>query len=116
MSIDYPKANNHLAIFAKRWADGEISHESWRRERRRVVRQVISAQSDWQGEAIPLPGSKPKQPTLPALPVEAAAVKRAAVTNPELATSSEAAHDEVLLLAVLLVAAIGAAVILLYVY
>lgn len=116
MSIDYPKANNHLAIFAKRWADGEISHESWRRERRRVVRQVLAAQTDWQGEVIPLPGSKPKQPTLPAMPVEAAAAKRAAAATPLLATPSEAVHDEVLLLAVLLVAAISAAVILLYVY
>lgn len=40
MKKDYPEANARLAEVAKSWAEGEISHDVWRKERRNVLSAI----------------------------------------------------------------------------
>ena len=61
MKNDYPNANARLAEVAKSWAEGEVSHDEWRKERRSVIASLLSSRRDWlSGENRTLPPKRTK--------------------------------------------------------
>lgn len=112
MSQDYPRANARLAEVGRHWADGEVSHETWRRERRSILREVCNKRADVQGEGVlpalrPAPVAAPVEVTSPDLPAVPAARK---TESADPLPPDEVKNDDVLLLALLLILVIVSAV------
>lgn len=102
MIQDFPQANARLAEVARHWADGEVTHETWRRERRNILREICSKRADYQARS-PLPVVQAPRPVeAPVAPVQAESKVSVAVVEP----ASDIANDEVLTLALLLVAVV----------
>ena len=116
MMTDYPKANARLAAVARNWADGEVTHETWRKIRNGIIRELVSGKPDATGSDIPAVTTMPPRKASPAsTPLATSPVLPVVEINPANAASPEASHDEVLLLALLLVAVLAGALFWLYV-
>lgn len=117
MKKDYPEANARLAEVAKSWAEGEVSHDVWRKERRSIISTVWDRKSDWessQNRTLPAKNkvTAPANLTMPNVTIPAQlAVAHAALYE---ADDADVSHDEVLLLAVLLLSMLFTAVFMLY--
>jgi hypothetical protein len=115
MKSDYPQANARLAEMAKNWADGEVSHETWRKERHNIIKSLLTSGKDWvAGEALAIPkrvvsASRATLPIMPALPQS---VLMGATIAPQ---QTEVSKEEVLLLAVLLATMLITSMLLLYI-
>jgi CHASE1-domain containing sensor protein len=119
MKNDYPNANARLAEVAKSWAEGEVSHDEWRKERRSVIASLLSSHRDWlSGENRTLPPKRAKtiNSTLPTIKVPPNLLAGSDAQVSVLLTAEvEATDDDVLLLALLLLVMILTAILLLYV-
>lgn len=120
MTADYPNANARLASVARSWADGEVTHEAWRKCRNGVIRDILRDKRDCpvsgaagQGAVTrpAMPASADRNPTAPTLPVGAPVVPADSSS-----TEVEAARDEVLLLALVLAIALVAAILWFYLF
>lgn len=112
MSQDFPQANARLAEVARHWADGEVSHETWRRERRTILREICNRRSDVQiGSPLPVQRKVPlTDVTSPVMPVAPVVPK----ATPEAAPAELAENDDVLILALLLVLVLAGAILVFY--
>ena len=119
MTKDYPEANARLAEVAKSWAEGEVSHDVWRKERHTIISTVWSKKRDWDSnQNHTLPIKKKAVLPLPSLtmpnmvvPPQLSSVNSASLYH---MMDAEVSHEEVLLLAVLLLSMLFTAVFLLY--
>lgn len=118
MTADYPNANARLASVARSWADGEVTHEAWRKCRNGIIRDILRNKHDCPTSgggaqaSSPAPMTPPpvnRNPTAPVLPVGAAPAGQSAAEG-------EAARDEVLLLALVLAIALVAAILWFYLF
>ena len=112
MSQDFPQANARLAEVARHWADGEVSHETWRRERRTILREICNRRADVQTGA-PLPVQRKASAadaTSPDVPVAMAAQVSAAAALP----AEDVQNDDVLTLALLLILVLAGALLVFY--
>ena len=112
MSQDFPQANARLAEVARHWADGEVSHETWRRERRTILREICNRRSDVQiGSALPVQRKVPlTDATSPVMPVMPAVPQ----AKQEAVPVELAENDDVLILALLLVLVLAGAILVFY--
>lgn len=120
MKNDYPEANARLAEVAKNWADGEVSHEAWRKERRSIIASILTNRRDWlSGENKTLPPKRSKliNATLPTIkiPQHLLAGADAQVSVLLSHDMDVVADDDVVLLALLLLVMMLTSVLLLYV-
>lgn len=119
MKNDYPNANARLAEVAKSWAEGEVSHDEWRKERRSVIASLLSDRRDWlSGENRTQPPKRTKtvNSTLPTIKVPPSFLATSdAQVHVLLTAEVESADDDVMLLALLLLVMILTAILLLYV-
>ncbi|MBK6758582.1 MAG: hypothetical protein KBF23_02505 [Agitococcus sp.] len=118
MKQDYPEANARLAEVAKSWAEGEVSHDVWRKERHSIISTVWSKKRDWenkQNHTLPLNKQANTSPslTMPNVVVPPQLLGTNAASLYQTA-DTEVSNDEVLLLALLLLSMVFTAVILLY--
>jgi len=115
MIQDFPHANARLAEVARHWADGEVSHETWRRERRNILREICAKRTDCQERAPLLMGGATRSavevPSSPVAPPPPAAEPVPVVAGP---VESEVANEEVLTLALLLIAVIVGAILIFF--
>ena len=116
MKSDYPKANARLAEVAKSWADGEVSHEAWRKERRSIIQSIKGAKDEPSVEppAAPKRVANRSSTTLPTIPVPAVLSPHHGLAGASMAKSQDMLHEDALLLAVLLLAMIIVSILLLY--
>lgn len=117
MKHDYPAANARLAEVAKSWSEGEVSHDTWRKERRAIIKTVWSKKQDLpaeQGRTLPIKKHAPADSTLtmPNIIVPSQLALSGAVMFD--VAESEVSHEDVLFLAILLLAMLFMAVFLLY--
>lgn len=119
MKKDYPKANARLAEGAKSWAEGEVSHEAWRKERRTII-SALKEGRDWlTNEAAVVPkriisasrATLPAMPVLPSLPATHGNLAGGAMMMEE----ADIVPEDALLLAVLLLVMLTTAILLLYI-
>ena len=120
MMADYPNANARLAAVARSWADGEVSHEAWRKVRNGIIRDITRNKRDCEG------GDAPVAPAVAAYPsgkhdvVPPAALATSpgmpAVRLDEPVKPAEAVHEEVLLLTFLLALVLVAAIVWFYLF
>lgn len=108
MKKDYPQANARLAEVAKSWADGEVSHDAWRKQRREIIKNIWSKRRDLEGAqcaTLPPPRKKASlDSTMPNLIIPSA------ILTPNVANANamlfiepvEISQEDVLLLAILL--------------
>ncbi len=120
MKSDYPEANARLAEVAKNWADGEVSHEVWRKERRSIISSILTNRRDWlsgENKTTPPKRSKLINTTLPTIKVPPHLLSGADGQVSVLLSHDVdvAADEDVLLLALLLLVMILTAILLLYV-
>lgn len=116
MMADYPNANARLAAVARSWADGEVSHEAWRKVRNGIIRDITRNKRDCEGGEVPAaayPSGRHEAVTPAAL---ATSPGMPVVRLEEPAKPAEAAHDEVLLLAFLLALVLVAAIVWFYLF
>lgn len=118
MKQDYPEANARLAEVAKNWAEGEVSHDVWRKERHTIISTVWSKKRDWesnQNHTLPLNKKAMPSPSLTmpnvVIPPQLSSINAASLYQ---AVDTEVSNDEVLLLAILLLSMLFTAVFLLY--
>jgi|GEM_PF-2550458 hypothetical protein len=118
MKKDYPEANARLAEVAKSWAEGEVSHDVWRKERHTIISTVWSKKRDWesnQNNTLPLKKKAMSSPSLTmpnvVVPPQLSAANTSSLYQ---VVDAEVSHEEVLLLAVLLLSMSFTAVFLLY--
>lgn len=114
MSQDFPQANARLAEVARHWADGEVSHETWRRERRTILREICNRRSDVQigGGVLPVQRkASVADVTSPDVPVVKAAQAPSTVTA---APIEDIQNDDVLTLALLLILVLAGALLVFY--
>ncbi len=118
MSADFPHANARLTQAARHWADGEVTQDAWRRERREIIGELCSKRTDCEGEDVPsasAPVTVARQaesvtsPQLPVSPAKPAPAEPASQPAPV-----DVADDEVLMLGVLLLAVIGGALFIFF--
>lgn len=118
MKKDYPKANARLAEVAKNWADGEVSHEAWRKERRSIIK-ALKEGKDWlANEAAEVPKRiiNASRATLPVIPVPPVLSPHGSFAGAGvMMESQEMVHEDALLLAVLLLVMMMTAILLLYI-
>lgn len=115
MSTDFPHANARLTEVARHWADGELSQDAWRRERRHILGELCRKRTDCEGKpgaatAAPAPAVRAAEPAVVPSPVPVV-LAPAARPGPEEAPAND---DEVLMLGVLLVAVIGGALLIFF--
>lgn len=120
MKNDYPEANARLAEVAKSWAEGEVSHEAWRKERRSIITALLTNRRDWlssESRTLPPKRSKLINATLPSIKVQPPLVVGSGgqVTGLLFTEEITVSNDDVLLLALLLLVMIMTAILLLYV-
>ncbi len=119
MKNDYPEANARLAEVAKNWADGEVSHEMWRKERRSIISSLLTSRRDWlAGENKTTPPNKRSKlinATLPSVKIPQHLLASADAQVSVLMSRDGDVDGDVLLLAVLLLVMILTAILLLYV-
>ncbi|HQV21600.1 MAG: hypothetical protein H6996_09260 [Moraxellaceae bacterium] len=116
MKKDYPEANARLAEVAKSWAEGEISHDVWRKERRNVLSAIWAKKSDWessQNRTLPLK-KKASSNTLTMPKVDVPPQLAGAQLAMYEADDTEVSQEDVLFLAMLLLSMLFTAVFLLY--
>lgn len=116
MKKDYPQANARLAEVAKHWAEGEVSHEVWRKERHHIIKSLLASGKDWvagETKASPKRAVSASRATLPTM----AALSPSVLMDSGLTlnTQPDVANEDVLLLAVLLATMMVTAMLLLYV-
>ena len=113
MNQDFPQANARLAEVARNWAEGEVSQETWRRERRNILREICNKRVDVQGSAPLVRKSPAKDRTMPDLPavVPVAATASPAASQPVVL---DAEQDDVLTLAILLIVILAGAITLFF--
>jgi cell division septation protein DedD len=116
MSADFPHANARLTQAARHWADGEVTQDAWRRERREIIGELCSKRADCGGEDTPsaaAPVARPAEsvtsPQLPVSPAKPVPAEPASQPAP-----ADVADDEVLILGVLLLAVIGGALFIFF--
>lgn len=118
MRKDYPKANARLAEGAKSWAEGEVSHEAWRKERRGIIKALRDG-TDWlTSEAAEVPKRiiSASRATLPVIQVPPMLSPHAGLAGGAMMMdSTEMLHEDALLLAMLLLVMIMTSILLLYV-
>jgi hypothetical protein len=120
MKNDYPEANARLAEVAKGWAEGEVSHDAWRKERRTIITALLTNRRDWlssENRTLPPKRSKFVNTTLPTIKVPPQLIVDSVGQTTGLLFTDEVAvsNDDVLLLALLLLVMILTAILLLYV-
>ena len=119
MKKDYPQANARLAEVAKSWADGELSHDTWRKERRAIIKDVWSNKKDLDSTqlgTLPIKSHR-KHPTqtLPNLPIHALVNHQlGSTTTVFLAEDTDVLQEDVFLLAVLLFSMVLTTVFMVY--
>jgi len=120
MKKDYPQANARLAEMAKSWAEGEVSHDAWRKQRREIIKNVFSKHRDLDGGlSVTLPPNKKKasiDSTMPNLTIPTA-ILTPNITNVStmlFAEPVEISQEDVLFLAVLLFAMFVTTLFLVY--
>ncbi len=114
MKNDYPQANARLAEVAKNWADGEVSHETWRKERHNIIKSLLVSGKDWvagETRAAPKRVVSASRATLPVM----AAIPDAMLMGGALAPQADVSNEDVLLLAVLLMTMLVTSMLLLYI-
>lgn len=116
MTQDFPHANARLAEVARHWADGEVSHETWRRERRNILRELCARHADCQERPSLLTGTAAARPA-PEMPVVAAPAAAMPAATPPVATEDvdgDVVHEEVLTLALVLIAVVVGAILIFF--
>lgn len=116
MTQDFPHANARLAEVARHWADGEVSHETWRRERRNILRELCARHADCQERPSLITGTAVPRPA-PEMPVVAAAAAAMPAATPPVATEDvdgDVVHEEVLTLALVLIAVVVGAILIFF--
>ena len=119
MKKDYPQANARLADVAKCWADGELSHDTWRKERRAIIKDVWTRKKDLENNqlgTLPIKSHKKQSnQTLPNLPVHTLVNHQLGSTAAVfLAEDSEVLQDDVLLLGILLFSMVLTTIFMVY--
>ncbi|PTQ89070.1 hypothetical protein [Agitococcus lubricus] len=118
MKTDYPKANARLAEVAKSWADGEVSHEAWRKERRTIIESLLQGKDWLASESVNstkrvVSAARATLPNIPAVPPFLA--PSPTIVNPHVMVAADVPHEDVLLLAILLLVMMMTVVTLLYI-
>lgn len=119
MQKDYPQANARLAEVARSWADGELSHDAWRKERRAIIKNIWLRKTDLDGNqfsTLPIK-TRPKNDTLtlPNITVPPLVNRKLdASTTVLLSEETEVLQEDAFLLAVLLFAMVLTTIFMVY--
>lgn len=117
MKKDYPEANARLAEVAKRWAEGEVSHDVWRKERRHVLSVICLKNTDWenqQNSTLPLKKkASTEMLTKPNITIPPQLLQGQAATLYNI-DDTDVPQEDVLFLAALLLAMLITTIFLLY--
>ncbi|HEX5278121.1 MAG TPA: hypothetical protein VFW42_10680 [Fluviicoccus sp.] len=114
MIQDFPHANARLAEVARHWADGEVSHETWRRERRNILRELCAKRADCQERPPLLSGSASRAVPEPVSAVAAAPAAVPVQPAPVPDSDAEVANEEVLTLALILAVVVVGAILVFF--
>lgn len=120
MQKDYPQANARLAEVARSWADGELSHDAWRKERRAIIKNIWLRKADVDSNqfgALPIKARSKKNDTqtLPNITIPPLiSHKLDATTTILLTEDTEALQEDVFLLGVLLFSMVITTVFMVY--
>jgi len=119
MKKDYPQANARLAEVARSWAEGELSHDVWRKERRAIIKNIWLRKTDLdstQFSTLPIKNRSRKNDTqtIPNITIPPIAAHTNIATTVLLTEDSEVLHEDVFLLAVLLFSMVLTTVFMVY--
>ena len=120
MKKDYPQANARLAEVARSWADGELSHDAWRKERRAIIKNIWLRKTDVdsnQFSTLPVKTRVKKNDTLtmPSITVPPLINHKLDATTTVLLTEdTEVLQEDVFLLGVLLFSMVITTVFMVY--
>ncbi len=119
MKKDYPQANARLAEVARSWAEGELSHDTWRKERRAIIKDISLRKKDLDSSQLgTLPiktHKKHNTQTLPSLPIHVGLNHQLGSTTAVfLSEDTEVLQEDVFLLAVLLFSMVLTTIFMVY--